>query len=59
MTSVVIAMSGSAAGDQAVRNVASRKAFAATWCASMMPHTVIAIGVRLRFTERRPRGQSV
>ena len=49
-TAVATVIIGRAAAGHALRKVASRNAFAAIWCASMVPQTAIAIRVRLRFT---------
>ena len=48
---------GAVAG-QAVRKVVSRKAFAATWCASMRPAVTMAMRVSVRFTSE-PRSHGI
>jgi hypothetical protein len=47
---VATVINGSAVAGHAVRKAASRNAFEATWCASMMPAVAMAMRVKVRFT---------
>src|SRR5258707_9527770 len=55
---VPIVINGSAVAGQAVRNVVSRKAFAATWCASISPAVIMAMRGSVRFNSE-PRAWDV